>query len=275
MSIIRWYNILLTVTAQYLAAIITLNHKQSVWITLQDPKLHLIVLATIFVIAGGFIINSFYDLEKDLINRPKQTVFDRLISKKFCLNFYILLNVIGLLTAFLDSFNIFVFFSTFAFGLWFYSHKLQKLAVIGEISASLLTVASFFSIGLYYQHFRLIYFVYGSWVMCLIFGRELIKGIESIKGDALFGYDSIPLQLGLNRTRKLLYAVGILSLVPLALVFSWTEIITFKLLIGFAGGLTLHSLFLVKKLEEPKQFKTINTRFKILLVSGVLWIIFL
>jgi len=275
LSIIRWYNILLTVTAQYLAAIITLNHKQSVWITLQDPKLHLIVLATIFVIAGGFIINSFYDLEKDLINRPKQTVFDRLISKKFCLNFYILLNVIGLLTAFLDSFNIFVFFSTFAFGLWFYSHKLQKLAVIGEISASLLTVASFFSIGLYYQHFRLIYFVYGSWVMCLIFGRELIKGIESIKGDALFGYDSIPLQLGLNRTRKLLYAVGILSLVPLALVFSWTEIITFKLLIGFAGGLTLHSLFLVKKLEEPKQFKTINTRFKILLVSGVLWIIFL
>lgn len=275
MSIIRWYNILLTVTAQYVAAIITLNHKQSVWITLQDPKLHLIVLATVFVIAGGFIINSFYDLEKDLVNRPKQTVFDRLISKAFCLNFYILLNVIGLATAFLASFNIFIFFSTFAFGLWFYSHKLQKVAVVGEISASLLTVASFFSIGLYYQHFRPIYFVYGSWVMCLIFGRELIKGIESIKGDALFGYDTIPLKLGLNKTRKMLYVVGILSLVPLALVFSWTAIPVFKFLISFAGGLTLHSLFLVKKLEEPQQFKTINTRFKILIVLGVLWIIFL
>lgn len=238
-------------------------------------NLHLIVLATALIIAGGFIINSFYDYEKDLVNKPGETTFQQIVSKGFIIRFYLLLNFTGLITALAASFNIFLFYFFFAFGLWIYSHKLKKIAVVAEISASLLTVASFFSIGLYYHQFKLVYFVYGTWMMTLIFGRELIKGIQSVKGDALFGYDTIPLHIGLKKTTRLLLIFGAMSLIPLAIVFSTTGNNVFKLLLAFAGGLTLNSLFMLKKLDEPRQFNTINTRFKILILAGVLWIIFL
>src|SRR6478672_11571496 len=83
LSTIRWYNILLTVFAQYLSAYtIMLHAKMPLFQLITDYKLHAIVLASVFSISGGFIINNFYDYEKDLINRPHLTIFTRIISKK-------------------------------------------------------------------------------------------------------------------------------------------------------------------------------------------------
>ena len=90
LSIVRWYNILITAVAQYVTAIYVFSPDQSTWEILMNWDLHLIVLATSLIIAAGYIINSFYDLEKDLINRPEQTIFGRLVSKSFCLYCYLL-----------------------------------------------------------------------------------------------------------------------------------------------------------------------------------------
>jgi 4-hydroxybenzoate polyprenyltransferase len=275
LSLVRWQNILLTALAQYVAALVTLNRDVSIWSTLSNSDLHLIVFSTAFIIAGGYIINSFYDLEKDLVNRPDKTILDRLISKTFCLNTYILFNVIGLMLAFLASFHILIFFSFFAFALWFYSHKLQKIAVIGELSASILNVASFFSIGLYYHLFQSHYFIYGAWMLTLIFSRELVKGIESIKGDAMFGYDTIPLQLGIKRTRNMLISIGIISMIPLFGVYIFVHHFWFRMLICMAGLLTLHSVYILRKLQQPSSFSKVNLRLKLLIVAGIIGIVFL
>ena len=97
LSIVRWYNILLTVFAEYLSAYVLMRADSNTFsLLLGDWKLHAIVVSSIFSIAGGFIINNFYDYEKDLINRPDSTLFNKSISKKTTLNFYIAFNVIGL-----------------------------------------------------------------------------------------------------------------------------------------------------------------------------------
>ena len=67
LSIVRWLNILLTIFAQYLAAVFILNPSKNYFDVLSNPKLHLMTFASAFIIAGGYIINSFYDLEKDLM----------------------------------------------------------------------------------------------------------------------------------------------------------------------------------------------------------------
>jgi 4-hydroxybenzoate polyprenyltransferase len=92
LSIIRWQNILITALAQYLAVLFVFNPGESKLELFLDIHLHLIVLATACAVAGGYIINSFYDLEKDLINRPERTLFNRVVSKDFCLKFYFLMN---------------------------------------------------------------------------------------------------------------------------------------------------------------------------------------
>ena len=83
------------------------------WEVLKDFELHFIVAASSFIIAGGFIINSFYDLEKDLINRPHKALFDRIVSKSFCLNTYCVLNGIGLTFALFASWRVFLFYAFF------------------------------------------------------------------------------------------------------------------------------------------------------------------
>lgn len=225
LSIIRWPNVLFTALAQYIAAVYVFTPNRGHWEVLKDVELHFIVAASAFIVAGGFIINSFYDLEKDLINRPHKTLFDRIVSKSFCLNTYFVFNAIGLSFALLASWRVLVFFSVFAFGLWFYSHKLQKLPVIRELTASILSVLSVFSIVLYYQHMNWIMVLYGTLFMCLLLNREIIKNLKNIEGDIAVGNSSISTHWGEKVSKN---------------IFGSVSVITVGLLLGFYHASTGH-----------------------------------
>lgn len=79
-SVVRGYNILVIALAQYLASIYILAPELPVRRVVLDINLFVIVLASALVIAGGYIINNFYDAEKDLINKPRKSMLDRLVS---------------------------------------------------------------------------------------------------------------------------------------------------------------------------------------------------
>ncbi len=96
-SVVRGYNILIIVIAQYLASIYILAHDRALGDVLLDLNLFFLVLASAATIAGGYIINNFYDSEKDLINRPNKTMLDSLVSQNTKLSFYFVLNFLALL----------------------------------------------------------------------------------------------------------------------------------------------------------------------------------
>ena len=73
-SVIRGYNILIIVIAQYLTSIYILAHDRPLRDVVLDLNLFMLVLASASTIAGGYIINNFYDSEKDLINRPNKSM---------------------------------------------------------------------------------------------------------------------------------------------------------------------------------------------------------
>src|SRR5699024_5196206 len=89
-----------------------------------DFHLFLIVLASTLSIAAGYLINNFYDSEKDLINRPQKTILDSYVGQKTKLSTYFILNFLAVIIASAVSFRAVLFFSVYVFFLWFYSHKL-------------------------------------------------------------------------------------------------------------------------------------------------------
>ena len=89
-SVIRGYNIPIIVLAQYLSAIFILSYEKRALDVVLDFNLFIIVLASSLTIASGYIINSFYDSQKDLINKPNKTMLDRLVSQKTKLEIYLL-----------------------------------------------------------------------------------------------------------------------------------------------------------------------------------------
>ena len=129
-SIVRGYNILVIVIAQYLTSIYILAPHLPANQVLFDLNLLMLVLASAAAIAGGYIINSFYDSEKDLINRPQKTMLDRLVSQRTKLSGYFILNFVSVIFASYVSFRAVVFFSLYIFGIWLYSHKFKKYPFI-------------------------------------------------------------------------------------------------------------------------------------------------
>ena len=126
-SVVRGYNILIIVIAQYLASIYIMAHDKPLKQVLFDANLFMLVLASAATIAGGYIINNFYDSEKDLINKPIKSRLDKLVSQNTKLSFYFVLNFAAVVMASYVSFNAVLFFSIYIFGIWFYSHKLKAI----------------------------------------------------------------------------------------------------------------------------------------------------
>src|SRR6478609_2860078 len=145
-SVVRGYNIPIIALAQYLSAIFILAPEKRALDVLLDFNLFIIVIVSSLTIASGYIINNFYDSKKDLINRPNKSKLDRLVSQKTKLQVYFTINFIVFLIAFFVSFRAVLFFSTYIFLIWFYSHKIKKYPLIGNLMAAFLAVFPFFGI---------------------------------------------------------------------------------------------------------------------------------
>jgi 4-hydroxybenzoate polyprenyltransferase len=213
-SIVRGYNILIIIIAQYLTSIYILAPQLSIKEILFDLNLFMIVLASTTAIASGYIINNFYDSEKDLINRPNKSILDRLVGRRTKLNFYFILNFLSLVSALFVSYKAALFFFLFIFGIWFYSHKLKKYPFIGNLVAATLAVIPLFAVFIYYKNFDLVIFVHATFLFIIISMRELVKDLENLKGDLLQKYHTIPVIYGSLVSKKILTFLSILALLP-------------------------------------------------------------
>lgn len=270
LSSVRWKNVLLTMLAQYVAFLFAFNTKENLLQSLGEIKVHLIILSTALILAGGYIINNFYDVEKDLINRPYRTRFQNLVSRGFKLNFYLILNFIGLAIALYASPNIFLYFLFYAFALWFYSHKLSKMVLISELTASFLSVFAFFGLVFYFKLFTLDFFLYGTSMFLVLFTREIYKDIVSLKGDLIQGYSSIATEVGLEPSKRLFQAMLLLSFVGDA-VFIWLD--TKPEFFYVFGAIAILKGLMIFLIEKPAPILRRVLQLVILLfVIGIVWL---
>lgn len=273
LSQVRWYNILLLATAQYLTGVFVMNDPRQWKHTLLDGSLHLVVLASLFVIAGGFIINNFYDREKDIINRPQQTVFERLVSKGTGLNLYVTFNLVGFLLAYIVSWRAWLFYAVYAFGLWFYSHKLKKITLLGNLAASALSVIPFFGIFFYYDYPGLQLVLYVAMMVVVLFAREMVKDVTGIKGDVMTGYPTVPATVGLRRTGQMvalsLLGVPLLSVVMLPGLNEPVQVLL--IIANLMVGITIIGALIA---GGPKGFQRVNLLLKVIVIGGVVSLLF-
>jgi len=201
LGIIRWYNLLLMVFGQYFLALFVFGPQYSFRQIILDQTLHLMVLSTIFTLCGAFVINSFYDSDKDLVNKPKSALVGRAIGTTFLANSYVLFNFLALIFAFFATKKILIFFFIYILICWFYSHKLQKKPIIRELSASLLTMAPLIAIWIHYGvwDWKLMYFF--CTLLTLLFTKDVVKDMAGHKGNLIFGYNTVVVAAGKSRVQ--------------------------------------------------------------------------
>ncbi|MGA1226076.1 MAG: geranylgeranylglycerol-phosphate geranylgeranyltransferase [Tamlana sp.] len=268
-SVVRGYNILVIVIAQYLTSIYILAHNKSLKEVLFDVNLFMLVLASAAAIAGGYIINNFYDSEKDLINKPIKSRLDRLVSQNTKLSFYFVLNFSAAVMASYVSFNAVMFFSIYIFAIWFYSHKLKKLPFIGNLTSAILTITPFFAIFLYYKNFETVIFIHATFLFLLVSMRELTKDLENMEGDLLQNYKTIPIVYGQKASKNMLTVLAALTLMP-------TYLLLYKFNIGhmyiyFHASIVLLLVFLLIlwKSKTKTHYLILHNILKFIILAGV------
>lgn len=268
-SVVRGYNILVVIIAQYLSSIYILSPEKSVSSVVFDLNLLMLVLASAVTIASGYIINNFYDSEKDLINRPQKSMLDRLVSQNTKLVFYFVLNFIAVIMASYVSFKAVIFFSAYIFGIWFYSHKLKKLPLIGNLISATLTITPFFAVFIYYKNFETVIFVHAIYLFLILSMRELTKDLENIKGDLALNYKTIPIVYGESASKIMLTILVILTLVPSYLLINTFHVGDMKYFFYASVILLLIFLLMVWKSNRKLHYVILHNILKFILVTGV------
>ena len=269
LSVVRGYNILIIVLAQYLASLFIFSPEKSLTDVLLDSNLLLIVLATVCVIAGGYIINNFYDAEKDRINRPHKAKIDSIVNQKTKLNIYFFLNFLGFLLGFLVSWKAALFFAVYIFLIWFYSHKLTRLPLTGLLSSTVLALLPFFVIFVYYRNFSNIIFAHALFLGILLLIKELIKELENIKGDLLQDYKTVPIVYGEQFTKLLISFLAILIALPAYFLWQYPEIGYMKYYFYLAGIILIIMTLLLWIGSSRKYYVFLHNVIKFILILGV------
>jgi 4-hydroxybenzoate polyprenyltransferase len=284
-SVVRGYNIPVIILAQYLSAIFILAPEKRALTILLDFNLFLLVFASSLTIASGYIINNFYDSQKDLINRPNKSKLDRLVSQKTKLNVYFSLNFIVAITALFISWRAFLFFSTYIFFIWFYSHKIKRYPVIGNLTAALLAVIPFFAILLHYYndlsfeefenykgHFAVI-FAHASFLTLLLLIREMIKDLENLKGDLANNYKTIPIVYGEMVSKQIITALATLTILPVYVLIEIYDVGYMD--IYFYSSLIILIFFVLYLWNSNRkgQYLLLHNVLKFIIVAGVFCIV--
>lgn len=269
-SVVRGYNILIIVIAQYLTSIYILAPNKPLGQVIFDHTLFILVLASALAIASGYLINNFYDSEKDLINRPTKTLIDNYISQRTKLSVYFLLNFLSVILASYVSFRAVLFFSIYIFFLWFYSHKLKKYPFIGNLTASVLAIIPFFAVFIYYKNFDLVIFVHATFLFLVISIRELVKDLENLKGDFMQDYRTIPVVYGIKVTKRIASLLVIFSAIPVfVLLFGDFDIGYMYYFFIFAFILLMLFLVFLWKSQSKIQYVLLHNLLKLVIVVGV------
>ncbi len=272
-SVVRGYNVLVIALAQYLAAIYILAPNLRVREVVFDINLFLLVFVSALVIASGYIINNFYDAEKDLINKPTKSMLDRLVSQRFKLSAYFILNFAAVFAASYVSFRAVLFFSAYIFGIWFYSHKLKKVPLLGNIVSATLAITPFFVVFVYYRNFETVIFVHALFLFLLILAREMIKDLENIPGDMAQNYSTIPIIYGPTVSKISIGILVLLTLIPSLLLIFKFEVGYMDYFFSACVLLLIFFLILLPKANSKKDYVWLHNILKFIIVSGVFGIL--
>ncbi len=283
LSVVRWYNVLLIFIAQYSLALFVFGPQYSFRQIILDGTLHLMIFATVFTIAGAFIINSFYDSDKDLVNHPKSALVGRVIGQNFLANTYFLFNGIALLFAFFTTKKIFLFYIVYIGLCWFYSHKLQKKPIVRELSASILTMAPLIAVWIHYGvwDWKLLYFF--ATLLTILFTKDVVKDISGHKGNLIFGYNTVVVVAGKKNVKYGLIILNASIFLLFLIIYNYQVSRVHissnqNLIIGSSISLvtnTCITLLGISKLKNKYQMMDLALKFLLLFHIGLLVFTFL
>ena len=275
LSVTRVYNGFLVILAQYLSAIYIFARAEPIELLLRNSELNLIVLASFLVVSAGYLINQYYDLPKDLINKPYKSMIDLQRTPSSLMRWYALLNLVALVLSLFVSLRATLFFLGYLLSIWLYSHRLRRLLIWGTLFSAFLAVSPITALFLYYQYLEWKIIGFALFLFLLLWIIALVKDLENLPGDLAVGLKTLATSWGIEASQRLIRIVlGAEVLLSLCLLYFYD--LSLMRYYFFASTLLFALLFVwVRRLKEPKNYSETHWILKLFVLLGTLSILFL
>lgn len=271
-KLIRWFNLLIVAVTQYSAAYFLIESME-LRVLLLNPDMLLLCLGTIMITAAGYVINDYYDVKIDYINKPDRVVVGRFVKRRQIMILHATLNTLGVLAGILISWQIGVINFLVVGLLWLYSNQLKRLPLLGNVTVALLTGLSVFVVYVFYRESIFLFATYAFFAFFISLIREIIKDMEDVEGDKKFELKTLPIVIGIRKSKLVIYLIcAIFLTVVVALMqqepkFWWV----FSGLVLMLGWLS-NRLF---KADKSNDFAKLSTLSKQIMILGLISMIFL
>lgn len=265
---------------------------------INDRNFLFIVLATVFITAGGYVINDYFDRKTDLINRPGKVIVGRLITRRAAMIWHIFLNVMGVFFGIWASHNlgllkVSVVFILVSGLLWFYSTTYKKQLLVGNLVVAFMIalvplLLLLFEIPLLSKHYSKTYLIassnkfdflvawiiaYAAFAFLLTFIREIVKDIEDFEGDAAFGCQSIPIRWGVPVAKNILYFLLAVTIIPIifVLIFFLPDIISIVYITVLVILPLIFFGIMLFRAKAVSEFRRLSVLLKGVMLTGLLY----
>ena len=267
---------------------------QNIPLALNDWQYGLLVLSTVLIAAGGYVINNIFDQDTDNDNKPNNVIVGKSISETNAYSIYVALNITGVSIGFYLS-NVIAkpgfasLFILIAATLYFYAVNWKQMLLIGNFIVALLLSFSVIIIGIFdlfpvvnqsnqplMANLFSILIDYAVFSFMINFIREIVKDLEDVNGDYNQGMRTLPIILGISRTAKV---VSILSFIPVCAILLYINnylmpllFVTIYMLLFVVGPLLYFSIK-IWSASSQKEFHVLSLLLKWILLFGILSIL--
>lgn len=263
-------NLLIIGATQYLTAIFLVSPYSGKAADILSFGFFWMVMSTVMIAAGGYIINDYYDQKIDLINRPDKVVVGIIFRRRLAILAHLLLSFGAIALGFYLDIKIGVIHILSVFGLWYYSNYLRRLPLLGNLIIAFLSSLTLLLVTVYLERNEPVVYIYSIFAMSIILIREVIKDIEDVKGESAAGCQSIPVIWGIRGAKIFIALVSLASagmlISYLVTIENWQ--VRYYFLILFP--VFLWFIYKLAKADRQREFVLLRNFTNFIIFSGLL-----
>lgn len=298
--LIRYPNLLIIIVTMYLmrwAVIFPILKVNGFQLQFSDLQFFLLVLSTVFLSAGGYVINDYFDRKTDMVNRPETVIVGTIIKRRSAMAIHIVLNGLAIIIGFYLAYsiglpNLGLIFIIISGILWFYSTTYKRQLLIGNLIVSILValvplIVLLFEVPLLNRAYGNILAGMGAsfhyltgWILgfssfafITTLTREIIKDVEDFEGDQAFGRQTLPVVIGVRLTKLIIIVllfVTIIAVFYIYFIYLTDRITLWYMLITLIIPMIL-GVILTIKANNKKNYHLLSTLLKAIMLAGILY----
>lgn len=249
--------------------------------------LFVLACSTVLIAAAGYIINDYFDIGIDAVNKPERVTIEKIFKRRSIIVWHVVLNVIALLMAGFIAYH-FLLLRVLGFQLLsillllVYSTTFKRKLISGNFIISILTALTMLSLAAYEMNFPWfntsnlfvrLFWLYTAFAFLITFCREVVKDIEDIKGDEVQHCRTIALVWGVQVAKNFVFIlctalIGMIGIAAFNLFQTEPYLVLYWLL--FVIMPLLFTMLQLHKATNSIQFHRISSNLKWITLAGIL-----